>query len=199
MRGRAPARPVSPTIFALVSARRSIAPLLACAAAAAAIASGCGGDGGSSSSVDVGPAAAVPADTPIYVDGTVRPTGSAEADAKAAAGKILGTGDPGGKIVSLIEKQTKSDGHPINFQQDVAPWLGQKAAVFFTNLSGETSQGTVVLETTNPTAALAAARKAVGATDANPAPQSYNGVSYQADSTQPGHVFGTVGSFLVEG
>jgi Protein of unknown function (DUF3352) len=181
-----------------VSPRRAI-PLLACVAVAAGIATGCGGGGGSSKSVDVGPATAVPADTPIYLDATVRPTGAAETDAKAAASKILGSPDPGAKIVSLIEKQSKADGHPINYQQDIAPWLGQKAALFFTSLSGDQSQATVVVETTNPTAALAAARKATGTTATNPAPQTYNGASYQSDPTESGHVFGTVDNFLVEG
>ena len=80
-----------------------------------------------SSSVDVGPAAAVPANAALYLDGTVKPTGTAQSDAKAALSKIMKTPDPGAKIISLIEKQSKADGHPINYQQDVAPWLGQKA------------------------------------------------------------------------
>jgi Protein of unknown function (DUF3352) len=180
-----------------VSLRRVI-PLLACAAVAGGIAGGCGG-GGDSSNVDVGPATAVPANTPFYLDATVRPTGAAETDAKAAASKVMGTPDPGVKIVSLLEQQAKSEGHPISYQQDVAPWLGQKAAVFFTDLSGDRPKATAVIETTNPTAALATARKATGTTDTKPAPQTYNGVSYQSDPTEPGNVFGTVNDFLVEG
>ncbi len=177
--------------------RRTTAALAACAAIAAAIATGCGGGGGGSSSADVGPAEAVPANTPIYLDATVKPTGQAQTDANAALSKVLNTQDPGAKIASLIEKQSKADGHPINFDQDVKPWLGEKAGVFFTHLSGE--DGTVVVETTNPTAALAGVRKGTGATPTNPAPQTYNGSSYQADPSQAGSVFGTVGNFLVEG
>ena len=176
--------------------------LLACVAVPAAILAGCGGGGGSSS-VDVGPAAAVPANAALYLDGTVKPTGTAQANAKAALSKILKTPDPGAKIISLIEKQSKADGHPINYQQDVAPWLGQKAGVFFTSL-GQTSKGAAVVETTNPSAALAFARKASGATATSPAPQAYNGASYQTDpSSPPGPdqtVFGTVDNkYLVEG
>ena len=140
----------------------------------------------------------MPANTPIYLDATVKPTGSAKTDANAALGKILNTPDPGAKIVSLIEDQSKSDGHPINYQQDIAPWLGQKAGVFFTSL-GTDSQGAAVVETTNPAASLAFARKASGDTATDPAPQTYNGATYQTDKSQSGQVFGTVGSFLVEG
>jgi hypothetical protein len=163
----------------------------------AAILAGCGGGGGGGS-VDVGPAAAVPANTPIYLDATVKPTGSAKSDADAALSKILNTPDPGAKIISLIEGQSKANGHPINYQQDVAPWLGQKAGVFFTSL-GTNSQGAVVVETTNPAASLAFAQKASGDTATDPAPQTYNGATYQADKSSPGQVFGTVGDFLVEG
>lgn len=178
--------------------RRRLSALAVCVALPATILAGCGGGDGSSD-VDVGPATAVPANAPIYLDATVKPTGSAEADAKAALGKVLDTDDPGAKIVSLIEDAAKSEGHPINFDQDVKPWLGERAGVFFTNLSGDTTNGTVVLETTNPSAALAGIQKSVGVTAANPAPQSYNGSSYQTDPTDSGHVFGTVGNFLVEG
>ena len=159
---------------------------------------GCGG-GGSDSSVDVGPATAVPANASLYFDGTVKPTGQAQTDAKAALGKVLDTPDPGGKIVSLIEQGSKSEGHPIDYQQDVAPWLGDQAGFFFTDLTDNAQKGAAVIETTNSEAALAFARKASGATATNPAPQNYNGASYQSDPTDQGNVFGTVGDFLVAG
>jgi len=172
--------------------------VLACLAIAAAILAGCGGGGGNKN-VDVGPAAAVPENAALYLDATVKPTGAAKADANAALGKILGTGDPGGKIVSLLEQQSKAGGHPIDYQTDVAPWLGQKAAFFFTSFAGPAAQGAAVVETTNPAASLAFARKASGASSTNPAPQTYNGVSYQTDPSQPGNVFGVVDRFLVDG
>ena len=61
-----------------------------------------------------------------------------------------------------------------------------------------------MVETTNPSASLAFAQKASGATATNPAPQTYNGASYQTDpSSSPGPdqtVFGTVDNkYLVEG
>jgi Protein of unknown function (DUF3352) len=186
------------TIPALVKPR-AIALLLACAAALAAIVNGCGGGNSGSGDVDVGPAAAVPQNAALYLDGTVNPTGSAEADARAAAAKIMGTNDPGGKIVSLIEREAKADGHPIDYQRDVAPWLGEKAGVFFTSLADNAEKGAVVVQTTDVNASLAFARKASGSTPTNPAPRTYKGVSYQTDPSQARNVFGVVGNFLVEG
>jgi Protein of unknown function (DUF3352) len=164
----------------------------------AAILTGCGSDSGGGD-VDVGPALAVPSSASLYFDATVKPTGQAQTDAKAALGKVFDTPDPGGKIVTLLEQEAQSEGHPINFQQDVTPWLGEKAGFFFTDLTDDAQKGAAVIETTNPTAALAFARKASGATETNPAPRSYNGASYQDDPSDPGSVFGTVGDFLVTG
>ena len=172
--------------------------LVVCATVPAAVVAGCGGSSGSGA-VDVGPAAAVPATAALYIDGTVKPTGQSQADAQAALGKVLKTPDPGGKIVSLIEGQAKSQGHPFDYEQDVAPWLGQKAGFFFTDLSDEAQKGAAVIETTNAASALAFARKESGATATSPAPQTYNGVSYQAEPDDPTTVFGTVGDFLVTG
>jgi hypothetical protein len=180
-----------------VSVRRTRALLGACTALAVSALAGCGGGGGGGN-VDVGPAAAVPGNAGLYLDATVRPTGSAETDANAAAGKILDTNDPGGKIASLLEQQAAQDGHPINFQQDVLPWLGEKAGVFFTNFADD-SDGAVVVEATDTGAALAFAQKSNGATADNPAPQQYNGVSYQTEPDEPDTVFGIVDNFLVEG
>jgi hypothetical protein len=179
--------------------RRRLSALLACAAVPAAMIAGCGGGGGSSSDADVGPAAAVPASAALYIDGTVKPTGQAQTDAKAALGKVLNTPDPGGKIVSLIEQQSKSSGHPIDYQQDVAPWIGKDAGFFFTDLTDNAQKGAAVIETTNPTAALAFARKVSGTTATSPAPTTYNGASYQTDPSEQDQVFGTVGDFLVTG
>ncbi len=176
--------------------------VLACIAVPAAILAGCGGGGGSSA--DVGPAAAVPANAAVYLDGTVKPTGAAQSDAKAALSKIMNTPDPGAKIISLIEDQSKADGHPINYQQDIAPWLGEKAGLFFTSLGQPAQHGAAVVETNNAAASVAFAQKASGATATSPAPQTYNGTTYQADpSSSPGPdqtVFGTVDNkYLVEG
>ncbi len=172
--------------------------LLACAALPAALIAGCGGGAGGGD-VDVGPAAAVPASAALYIDGTVKPTGQTQADAQAALGKVLNTSDPGGKIVSLIEGQAKAHGHPFNYQQDVAPWLGDQAGFFFTDLTDNAQKGAAVIETTNPASALAFVRKVSGASETNPAPQTYNGVSYQTEPSDPTTVFGTVGDFLVTG
>jgi hypothetical protein len=171
--------------------RRLSATLLACFAVPAAILAGCGG---SSSNVDVGPAAAVPSNAALYLDATLKPTGTAKTDAEQALGTVLKTNDPGGKITSLIDQQKTATGQPVNYQTDIAPWLGQKAGVFFTTL-GVASTGSSVIETTNPASALAFAKKAEGTSGA---PKTVDGVTYQI--AQDGKTaYGTDGDFLLVG
>src|SRR4029077_20723746 len=93
-----------------------------------------------------------------------------------------------------IDKQKTATGQPVNYQTDIAPWLREKAAVFFTAL-GQNSQGASVVETTNPSAALAFAQKANGTSGA---PKSVDGVSVQ--TAQDGTTaYATVGNFLLVG
>lgn len=177
---------------------RSTRWLIGCAGLAVIAIAGCGDDGGGE--VDVGPAAAVPENTPIYVDATLRPEGTAQTDANAALGKILDTGDPGGKIVSLIDERGRQEppDRRFTYAQDIEPWLGDNVGVFFTTFADD-PDGAAVIETTDPDAALAFARKVAGATESTPPPEEYNGASYQTDPEQGDEVFGVVDDFLVQG
>src|SRR5262249_21607105 len=151
--------------------------------------------GGSSGSVDVGPAAAVPQNAALYLDATVKPTGSSEANARRALGKILDTGDPGAKIVNLIDRNVAhiKKGETFTYEQDIAPWLGNQIGLFATTLQ-EGQDPTLLLESTNDAAAMAAERK--DARDLGPG-GSYKGHSY--DHEQHGKVFGTANGFAIYG
>jgi hypothetical protein len=169
--------------------------LIACAALTIPIVAGCGGDGGDD--VDVGPAVAAPASAPVYIEATVKPEGSAEADADAALGKILDTSDPGAKLSSLIDQagQDEPKGQQFTYQADIAPWLGSEIGVFFTSFEGE-GTGAAVVETTDPDAALDFARKSEGVAETTPE-QQHNGVTYQRG--QDGDAVATLDEFLLLG
>jgi len=180
-----------------VRRHRTFALLLACIAVPAAILAGCGGDddGGD---VDVGPAAAVPENAPIYIDATVKPQGSARTDAETALGKILDTGDAGGKLISLIDQEGQEEpaAQRFTYEADIAPWLGDRIGVFFTSFAGE-GTGAAVVETTDPQAALDFARRSEGISGTT-GETAYNGASYQRTG-EGDDAFGLVGDFLVFG
>jgi hypothetical protein len=110
-------------------------PALAVLAAVAIPIAGCGDSSSNSSSAGnagADPAALLPASAPVYVEAQVQPTGDLKANATTVAGKILRTGDPGGKIVGLIDKGAKDDG--TTYEQDIKPWLGRRAGLAVTGV-----------------------------------------------------------------
>jgi Protein of unknown function (DUF3352) len=178
-----------------VRRRRITALVAACVAVPAAILAGCGGDDGGGD-VDAGPAAAVPANAPIYVDATVKPTGAAQADARAALSKVLDTDDPGAKLISLIDQegQQQSANERFTYAADIEPWLGEKAGFFFTKLADD-GTGAAVVETTDPARALESARKSEsGATET----AEHGGTTVYTNPSD-GDSFATVGDFILFG
>ena len=148
--------------------------------------------------MDVGPAAAVPANAALYIDGTVKPTGQAQTDAKAALSKVL-EHRRSGRQDRLADRGSRSPhGHPFNYQQDVAPWLGEKAGFFFTDLARQRAEGRRRDRDHQP-GGVARLRPQGHRARRRPVrrQQTYNGASYQTDPTTRANVFGTVGDFLV--
>jgi hypothetical protein len=181
-----------------LNARRLSALLLAIFALVATALVGCGGDDDDGEEVDVGPAAAAPADAPIYVDGTVRPQGAARTDAEAALGRVLDTDDPGARLASLFDQaaQDEPPARRVTFEADIEPWLGDRIGAFFTSFEEE-GKGALVVETTDPQAALDVARRAEGVSGTT-GETEYHGATYQPTG-EGDDVFGVVGDFLVFG
>lgn len=84
---------------------------------------GCGGsdgDGGAD------PAASIPPGALAYAELVVRPEGARREKMSALAGRLLRTGEPGKKIVELLEKAADEPG---GYANDVEPWLGRRVGV----------------------------------------------------------------------
>lgn len=108
--------------------RRSAAPLLLLAALlTAVVAAGCGSSA-ASGGVDL--EAAVPRDALMYVEATLRPQGDARDGALAAAGKVLRTDDPSGRVRELLQQELAHSKPPADFAKDIDPWLGDRAALW---------------------------------------------------------------------
>ena len=167
--------------------------ILALAALAAGLVfAGCGED----DLADSGPPSVTPESAPVYVDVSVRPEGEARDDAEAALGRILGTEDPGQRVIELAEQQAAQEGDEFDYEQDVEPWLGERFAIFLTTIGGDTtdSQGGFVFETTDVETALEFLRSAPDSTGRT---EEHEGVEFEFDTD--GDVFGAVGDFIVGG
>jgi len=163
----------------------------------------------------------VPASAAVYVSAVVRPEGDLKSNAQAIGGKLSGQPDPYKRLVALLQ----TPGSPaLDYERDVAPWLGEQAGVFFQSagrggsleallrqslaaISGTGkstggwpfglagAQGAMVLDTSD----LAKAQSFVAgaASHAGAKATTYQGVSYQASAG--GQAFAVVDKLVVLG
>ena len=174
---------------------RAIALPLICAVAALT-AAGCGESAGAGGDAD--PAALVPASAPIYAEAAVQPTGERREDALAAAGKLLRTGDPAGKLRQLIDDGLAENGGGLTWEKDFAPWLGEDAGVWASNLEAPEPSWAVIVATKDAGAAeTALGRFREDDPDATYTDRSYDGVDYAVDSERVAN--GVIDDFVVIG
>lgn len=126
---------------------RLVLPVVATAAVLAV--AGCGdsadGNGGSTD-----PASVAPPKAPLYIEAAVQPEGELKANVESLAKSIAGVDDLGGLIVSELEKSANDSGEPFDYEKEVAPWLGDKAGIFFENYDGDDFSGYgVAVQTTD--------------------------------------------------
>ncbi len=169
--------------------------VLSSAAVAAAITfAGCGG---SSSSGSEDPASLAPADSPLFVEASVRPEGELKANIESLSKTLTGISDPGSLLVEQLDSSIAQSGQNISYETDIQPWLGEKAGIFFERYDGQNFSGVgFVVETTNSSEASDFVDK-IAQTSSSPVTQnSYNGVDYITQSGD-GTSVGVVGDFLV--
>jgi hypothetical protein len=134
---------------------RAAALSLTCAVLA--LTAGACGESGSGGSGD--PASLVPAGVSFYLEAAVQPEGDRREDALAAAGKILRTDDPATKLRELIDKELAEEDEGLSWEKDFAPWLGEDAGVWATNLQADKPSFAVIVATKDTEAAKAALAK----------------------------------------
>jgi hypothetical protein len=154
------------------------------------------GDGAASGEAD--PASAVPANAMLYTEVSIRPEGDTREDALAAAGKVLRTDDPSGKIHDLLDKAlADEDEANLDWDKDIKPWLGDRAGLWLDSRLDKNGDpgGAVVVAVTDQDAAVAAVRKGNKNSGDKLTKRSYNGTDYDLD--QDGDAFGVVGDDFV--
>ena len=173
---------------------------IAVAACAAVTVSGCGGGGGEASTTALtgpDPATLAPADAPFFAESVVRPQGDAKDAIDGALSKLLATDDPGGFIVDQLDNALAKGHTGLTYERDVAPWLGERAGVFFETFTDQNADGAAIVDTTDPAAAQRALDKAAAADKTPERTRAYEGVEYKVD--RKGTAAGMVGDFAVFG
>jgi hypothetical protein len=176
------------------------AALLAALSLVAALVAACGGGAGSG---EADPASAAPGNAMAYIEIAVRPEGETRDDALAAAGKVLRTEDPEGKIRELLDKamaEEDADTADLDYDKDIKPWLGERAGVWFNNRLDDEGDpgGAVLVAVTDADAAMDAVHKGYSNSGEKLTKRSHNGVDYEVD--EDGTAVGIVGEdFLAAG
>ena len=170
-------------------------PLLAVLAAFAGLAllAGCGDEPSSSSD----PAGFAPPGSLVYVEGTVRPTGSLKSDVDSIASKVAGVDNLGEFVVEELESSARDDGEPVDYATEIEPWLGERAGVAFADLrDGDPSDFAAAVESTDAAATQEFIDKQVEISKDGYRDVSYEGVEFKVGGDEDQAV-GVVGDFLV--
>jgi Protein of unknown function (DUF3352) len=156
---------------------------------------GCGGDSSGSKLADLAPPGA-----PIFVEGTLRPTGELKANADAIAQQVGGVDNLGDLIVEELESSAREDGEPFDYAKEVEPWLGERGGLFFEGLDEEddpTGLGMIVESTDTEATQEFIDGQVEGSKDPYKS-GSYEGVDYEVGGDDD-NVVGVVGDFLATG
>jgi hypothetical protein len=85
---------------------------------------------GSSSSPPLDPATVVPSSAPLYVSAIVQPSGSLKRDTTTSADKLTNSSEPFSGLLKLLSPS----GRQLNYDNEVKPWLGERAGAFLTSV-----------------------------------------------------------------
>jgi hypothetical protein len=151
--------------------------------------------GQSSSAGEGDPTSLVPASAAFYLEAAVQPQGERRDQALAAAGKIMRTADPAGKLRELIDKGLAKEGDGLTWKRDFASWLGEDAGVWASNFQAAEPSFAVIVATKDTEAAKAALARFEKSDDSTETKRSYQGVDYMVD--EEGMADGVVDDFVV--
>ena len=150
------------------------------------VALGCGNDEAASSATSLAPAGSV-----MYAEVDLDPSGDQKQAIDELIAKFPGEGSAGERLRSLVEKGLRESDAPINFEEDVEPWLGDTAAFFITDANR--GAGAALIATDDEDAARNAIEKSF---EGDAREKSYEGVDYFASGDAAG---GIVDGFVVAG
>ena len=166
----------------------------ALAALLALLVAGCGSESSGSSGSD--PAALAPATSPLYIEATLQPEGELKTNVEDLAQTIAGVDGLGELIVEELESEATDSGEELDYEKEIAPWLGERAGMFFQKYDGEEfrSYG-VAVETTDADASQDFIDRRSESGDEEVSDGSYDGVDYKVGSEDETTV-GVIGDFV---
>lgn len=176
----------------------SAALVLLAALLAAVLVAGCGG-GSSSGGGGEDPARLAPTDAPVYVEANLAPDSEEADNLNELADTVVGIDDIGEFITDELEKSALGEGEKFNYEEEVEPWLGEKAGLYFSEIEGGDLSGLgAAVETTDAGEAEEFIEKRIEEGDEGPDEEEFEGHKFWISDSE-GTAIGIVGEDLVIG
>jgi hypothetical protein len=121
-------------------------PILAVLGVALLVA-GCGGGSGGGGGE---PADVMPKTAPVYLEADLAPDGETSEALNEVAQTVLGIDNVGEFVAEELENAALGEGEKLNFEEEIEPWLGEKAGLYLAGYDGDDFHGVgMAVETTD--------------------------------------------------
>jgi hypothetical protein len=182
--------PTPKRFLALLSA--SVLAVLAAAIAVAGCGGGSSGGGGE-------PASLAPAKAPVYLEVDLASQGKASEEFNELAHNVLGIENVGEFITEKLERKALGEGQKFDFEEEVEPWLGEKAGLYLAGYDGDHFHGYgVAIETKSSGEAEEFVEKRVAGNGEASEAGEFEGVKYYVEP-EGESVLGVIGDYLAFG
>jgi hypothetical protein len=153
---------------------------------------GCGGGGGGGGE----PAGVVPKTAPVYLQADLAPDGETTEALNEVAQTTLGIDNVGEFVAEELENAAIGDDEKLNFEEEVEPWLGEKAGLYLAGYDGDNFNGVgMALETTDSGEAEEFIEKRVKSGGSAAEEGEFEGNKYFEDASEES-VIGMIGDYI---
>jgi len=160
---------------------------------AALAVAGCGGGSGGGGGE---PAGIVPKSAPVYLQANLAPDGKTSEALNEVAQSVLGIDNVGEFVAEELESAALGEGEKLNFEEEIEPWLGEKAGLYLAEYDGDNFNGVgMALETTDSGEAEEFLEDRVKKNDEGAEEGEFEGHAYFEDPDEES-VIGMVGDYL---
>lgn len=169
---------------------------LAAALAAALAIAGCGGGSGGAGGE---PAGLAPKKAPVYIQANLAPDGETSEALDEVTQTVFGIGNLGEFVAEELEGAALGGGEKLDFEEEVEPWLGEKAGMYLAGYDGEEFDGYgIAIETTDSGETEEFIEKRVEANDNGTESGEFEGDKYYVEQEDES-VLGMIGDYLTFG
>jgi Protein of unknown function (DUF3352) len=170
----------------------SLVAVMAAALVVAGCGSGSGGGGGE-------PAGLAPKSAPVYISLNLAPEAKVSEELDALTKSVLGIENVGEFVAEKLENAALGSDEKFNFEEEVGPWLGERAGMYLAGYDGNNFHGYgLAIETTDAGEAEEFLETRVEAGEEEDEEGEFEGDKYWVEPEEES-VLGMVGDYVVFG